>query len=98
MDETTQLVKAVKNISISIQNPVDKSVNKEFSDLKSIFEKSLSINKDLKAGDVIRFSDLETKKPKGFGILASEYEKVIGKEINKDLLQWDFLNYKDLIE
>jgi N-acetylneuraminate synthase len=98
MDETTQLVKAVKNINISIQNPVDKSVNKDFSDLKSIFEKSLAVNKDLKAGDVIRFFDLDTKKPKGFGILASEYENVIGKKLKRDLSQWNFLNDEDLIE
>ncbi|NIJ45432.1 N-acetylneuraminate synthase [Wenyingzhuangia heitensis] len=98
MKETTQLVKAVKNIEIALQNPVDKSDNLRFDSLKSIFEKSLAINKELKAGHIISFSDLETKKPKGFGILASEYEKVIGKKINKDVSQWDFLNYEDLSE
>ena len=56
------------------------------------------MNKDLKAGSVLTFSDLETKKPKGFGILANEYEKVIGKKINKDLNQWDFLTDDDLSE
>lgn len=98
MEETSQLVKAVKNIEIALQNPVDKSDNSNFDSLKSIFEKSLAINKNLKAGDIISFSDLETKKPKGFGILASEYEKVLGKKINKDLSQWGFLNYDDLRE
>jgi N-acetylneuraminate synthase len=98
MEETTELVKAVINIELALQNPVDKSDNSNFYSLKSIFEKSLAINKNLKAGDIISFSDLETKKPKGFGILASEYEKVLGKKINKDLSQWEFLNYKDLRE
>jgi N-acetylneuraminate synthase len=97
MQETTELVKAVKNIETALQNPVDKSDNSKFDSLKSIFEKSLAVNKSLKAGDIITFSDLETKKPKGFGILASEYEKVIGKKINKDLNQWDFLTDEDII-
>jgi N-acetylneuraminate synthase len=96
--ETTKLVKGVRNIEIAIQNPIDKTDNSKFDSLKAIFEKSLAVNKDLKAGQVLTFSDLETKKPKGFGILASEYEQVIGKKINKDLKQWDFLNYENLSE
>lgn len=98
MDETSRLVKAVHNISIALQNPIDKSDNSGFEKLKSIFEKSLAINKTLKAGDTISFSDLETKKPKGFGILASEYEKVIGKKLNRDMSQWEFLNEEDLTD
>mgnify|MGYP005991511513 CR=1 FL=1 len=97
MDETTQLVKAINNITVALQNPVSKLDNSEFHNLKSIFEKSLAVNKNLKAGDILSFSDLDTKKPKGFGILASEYEKVIGKKLKRDLSQWDFLNDKDLI-
>lgn len=97
IQETTQLVKAVKNIETALQNTVDKSDNSKFDSLKSIFEKSLAVNKNLKAGHTITFSDLETKKPKGFGILVIEYEKVIGKKINKDLNQWDFLTDEDII-
>ncbi|WP_159947787.1 N-acetylneuraminate synthase family protein [Polaribacter septentrionalilitoris] len=96
MTETTQLVKSVKNIETALQNPVDKSDNSKFDSLKSIFEKSLAVNKNLKVGSVLTFSDLETKKPKGFGILASEYEKVLGRKINKALNKWDFLNDDDL--
>ena len=96
MEETTALVKAVKKIETAIQKPVDKSDNSKFDSLKSIFEKSLSVNKSLKKGHILTFSDLETKKPKGFGILANDYERVIGQKINRDLNQWDFLNDKDL--
>jgi len=96
--ETSQLVEAVNNIQIALNHPVDKKNNSQFTELKQIFEKSLAVNKNLKAGHILTFSDLETKKPKGYGILASEYEKVIGKKLNKDLNQWSFLNYKDLID
>ena len=98
IEETTNLVKAVRNIEIALKYPVDKNDNSKFTDLKQIFEKSLAINKDLKKGHCITFSDLETKKPKGYGILASDYENTLGKKLNKDLTQWSFLNDKDLIE
>jgi N-acetylneuraminate synthase len=95
--ETTQMVKAVKNIQMALNHPVDKKNNSQFTELKQIFEKSLAVNKNLKAGHILIFSDLETKKPKGYGILASECENVIGKKLNKDLTQWSFLNNEDLI-
>lgn len=96
MSETKQLVKAVRDITLAMDNPIDKNDNSKFSELKSIFEKSLAINKDLQKGHLITFSDLETKKPKGYGILASKYEQVIGKRLKSDLKQWDFLNFDDL--
>lgn len=96
--ETTDLVKSIKNIDKALNNPIDKSDNSKFKDLKQIFEKSLAINKDLEKGHIITFSDLETKKPKGYGILASDYETILGKKLNKSLLQWSFLNKNDLIE
>ena len=96
--ETEQLVKAVRNIKAALDNPIDKNENSNFNELKQIFEKSLAVNKHLPKGHLITFSDLETKKPKGFGILASDYKDVIGKELNKDLNQWDFLNFGDLKE
>ncbi|QXP64997.1 N-acetylneuraminate synthase family protein [Polaribacter sp. HaHaR_3_91] len=96
--ETKKLVKAVRNIKKALNNPIDKNDNSNFKELKQIFEKSLAINKDLTEGHVIKFSDLEAKKPKGFGILASDYQRIIGKELNKDLNKWDFLTFKDLKE
>jgi N,N'-diacetyllegionaminate synthase len=95
MEEITQLVKAVRKLEISLQHPVDKNDNSNFTELKNIFEKSLAVNKDLKVGHVLRFEDLEAKKPKGFGIDASRFEEVIGKELKKEMKKWDFLNEMD---
>ena len=55
-----------------------------------------SKNKALPAGHVLTFDDLESKKPKGYGVSASEFEKVIGKKLGRDIMQWEFLNYDDL--
>lgn len=96
--ETKKLVKAVRRIEKAIQSPVDKKDNSQFKNLKSIFEKSLAVNKNLPENHILTFEDLESKKPKGYGILASDFDKVIGKRINKDLEKWSFLNFEDIIE
>lgn len=95
--EIIKLVEGVKQIEISLQNSINKQDNSKFSELKGIFEKSLAVNKSLKAGSEITFQDLEAKKPKGHGVDSSKFETLIGKKINKDLEQWDFLTAEDLL-
>lgn len=96
INETKELVQAVKNIAKSLAHPVDKNNVDSVVGLKQIFEKSLAINKDLPKNHILKFEDLEAKKPKGYGILASNYRDVIGKVLNSDMKQWDFLNEEDL--
>jgi len=96
IEETKQLVEAVNDIYIAHNNPIDKNSSDNFKELKSIFEKSLALNKNVPKGHVITFDDLESKKPKGYGISATDFEKVIGRKLNKDKLQWNFLNEEDL--
>lgn len=96
IDEISQLVNSVRNINIAWQHPVDKNDNSKFKGLKSIFEKSLAVNKELPKGHLLSFDDLETKKPKGYGIEASKFESVVGKKIKTSLKKWDFLNEDDL--
>jgi N,N'-diacetyllegionaminate synthase len=97
ISETKDLVEAVRNIATALSNPIDKNNTAEFSTLKQIFEKSLAVNKDLPKNHILTFADLESKKPRGFGIDASRFQEVIGKSLNKDLKQWDFLNEGDLV-
>lgn len=96
INETSELVKGVKEISEALKNPINKNDNSAFSELKNIFEKSLAVNKNLEIGQVLTFDDLEGKKPKGYGIDASKFENVIGKKLSKELKQWDFLNEEDI--
>jgi N-acetylneuraminate synthase len=97
LEETKLLVEAVNEIYIANSNPIDKNTNESFGELKAIFEKSLAINKDLPQGHLITFDDLESKKPKGYGISATDFEKVIGRTLKNSKSQWDFLNEEDLI-
>lgn len=93
--QVSTLVQGVRQIEIALRNPVDKTDNSGFSDLKDIFEKSLSVNKSLQKGHYLSFADLESKKPKGMGIPAHQYEQVIGKQLDKDLNQWEFITEND---
>lgn len=94
--ETAQLVSAVRNIRVAMENPVDKSDNSGFSQLKTIFEKSLSVNKDIQAGHILTLNDLEAKKPKGQGIEAALFRDILGKPAKRDLRKWDFLTTDDI--
>lgn len=90
IDQIKSLVKGVRQIEESFDADYKKDTER-FAALKGMFEKSLCVNKDLKKGSIITFNDLETKKPKGYGIDASLYESVIGTTLAKDMKKWDFL-------
>jgi N-acetylneuraminate synthase len=96
IDEIEMLVKSIKNIEVALLSPINKNDNSIFSELKLIFEKSLSVNKNLKKGHRITFSDLEGKKPSNKGVSASKFKEVIGKELQRDMTQWEFLNKEDI--
>ena len=96
IEEIKQLVEGVRYLDDAKNNPVDKSDNSQFKDLKTIFEKSLAINKAKKAGEIIELSDLESKKPANKGIAAKDYKSVVGKKLSKSVGAYDFLNWDDL--
>jgi len=96
LEQTTELVKGVRFLENSLANPIDKNDLNPYQDLKKIFEKTLAVNKELPAGHIIAFDDLEAKKPAGQGIAASDYEKVIGKRLATDKPQYTFLKEDDL--
>lgn len=97
IDEIITLVEGVSYISSAISKPIDKNNNSEFHELKKIFEKTLSINKSKREGEIIKLEDLEAKKPALMGVSASDYNFVIGKKLVRDLKKWDFINKSDLV-
>ena len=92
-----QLVKGVRQIEQATHENVNKDQNHKFSELKDNFGKSLCVNKDLKAGHIINFGDLEAKKPRNRGVDASLYLDVVGKPLKNHIYKWNFLNYSDLL-
>ena len=98
ISEITELVKAIRFIDKARNSPVDKADVSRFEELKNIFEKSLALNKALPEGHIITIDDLESKKPKGMGISARDYSKIIGRELHVEKSKYEFLTYKDLKE
>jgi N-acetylneuraminate synthase len=96
IDEIGTLVRGVRMVTKSLNDPIEKNDNHSFKQLKDIFGKSLAVNRDIKKDEIISFDDLESKKPKNIGIDASKYQDVIGKKVNRDLKKWDFLKFEHL--
>ena len=96
IDELKVLVDGVRFNDETFNNKINKNDLTEYLSLKSIFEKSLCINKELPKGHILTFGDLESKKPANFGIACNEYEKVIGRRVNKKMNKYDFLKEEDL--
>ena len=94
IDQVKKLVFGVQEINNDLQNYRNlKEDNSKFFELKSIFEKSLAVNKNMSKGDIISFDDLEAKKPANMGINAVLFEDLIGKKLTVDLKKWDFLKW-----
>lgn len=97
INELNELVKGVRFINKAQNKPVDKNDVERFDKVKSMFDKSLSVNKNMIAGEIICTEDLESKKPAGFGVSAADYKQVIGRKLRVDKLKYEFLREKDLV-
>ena len=96
IDEIKTLVEGIRYIA-KAQNGSSRSCqDSAISRIKTIFEKSLSVNKNLKKGHRIVFEDLESKKPSGIGVPSSKFEEILGKRLKKDKNKYDFLTYDEL--
>lgn len=96
VDEISQLVTGVRHLENALLHPVDKSNATDFQPLKNMFEKTLVVNKDLPAGHVLLFEDLETKKPALMGIPAAQFKEVIGRKLAVPKARYDFIQFNDL--
>ena len=86
----------IKSVRESIQqNKINKNSN-SLVKIKNIFGKSLSLRCDKDIDQKILLNDLETTKPSGLGIPASDFGKILGKKVNRKIKKGDFLNYEDI--
>ncbi len=97
LEQLKEMVRGVRFISKSLQASYQKDDMSRFAEVKKMFGKSLSVNRDLHKGTTIEFEFLESKKPAGYGIPAGEFTRIIGRTLTRDLKKWDFLNEKDLV-
>jgi N,N'-diacetyllegionaminate synthase len=95
-DELRQLVQGVRFIETALASPVRKDDTRAYESNRTIFGKSLAVNKDLRKGVLLSFADLESKKPLGHGIAAAEYQSVLGRRLTRDLTKYSFLTTEDI--
>jgi N-acetylneuraminate synthase len=98
IDELKQMVSGIRIIEQSLYSDFNKSYSDEHKRMRNMFGKTLCVRHAMSAGDILKVDDLESKKPAGRGIPARDYEKVVGKSLCRDLIQWDFLRIEDISE
>lgn len=91
INQVKQLVQSLKEIDHDKNYPIKKNL----SNLKIIFGKSLSVNKNLDKNHIISFDDLESKKPAQKGIDTNNFINIIGQKLKTSKIKGDFLNYSD---
>jgi N,N'-diacetyllegionaminate synthase len=96
IDEVRYLVQSIRELENDRIAGYDKANSDKYLTLKTMFGKSLAVNKSLKIGHILAVNDLESKKPGDKGISAKEFTKIIGKQLVREMKQWDFLNYSDI--
>lgn len=73
----------------------ERVINKREFDQKNNFRRSIVAKKDLIIGKIVKFEDLDFKRP-GTGIPPNDYRKIINRKLNRninrdELFQWEFL-------
>jgi N,N'-diacetyllegionaminate synthase len=91
-----RLVEGVRFINEASRVLPDKALTNESEALRRIFGKSLAVNRDMRAGEVLSSQDLEGKKPSDAGIPVSELAQVIGRQLKRCKQRWEFLEKEDL--
>ena len=97
IEQISLLVQGVKAINISLNTPQLKEDISNFSQIKTMFGKSLATKVDVKKGNLVSISELESKKPGDRGIHAKYFEDIIGKHWNTDLPANSFINKNDVV-
>ena len=95
-DKLKMLVDGVRYVEAVKAAPVDKDMMAdELSRMRKIFGRSLTVTRDLKAGSVLSWDDLSSKKP-GYYILVENIHDALGKTVQRDYQAGEFLKEEDL--
>ena len=96
VDEFARLVEGIRFVERARGGNAGKDLNPELANLRATFGRTIAVNRDLPAGHVLRFEDLEGKKPAGLGLATSELPHVLGRRLRHAKTKWDFLGEADL--
>ena len=96
VDEFAELIRGVRFLEQARGQGPGKAVDESKQELRRMFGKALAVNRDMQAGETIRFEDLESKKPADGGLSVAKMAEVIGIKLNQAKKQWDFLLPSDI--
>ncbi len=96
IDDFAELVKGVRFMEDARRQGPEKNIDEGKQVLRRMFGKALAVNRDLAAGEILSFEDLESKKPADGGIPVGKMAEVIGRTLSRAKKRWDFLTPDDL--
>ncbi|MEN2400311.1 N-acetylneuraminate synthase [Flavobacterium sp. MC2016-06] len=94
-EELKKMVMAIRNIELAISGNGEKVPSESETKNIAIARKSIHLNKNLQIGHIITDDDLIPLRP-GDGISPMEWEKIIGKKLIKDKIEFDKLSFSDI--
>jgi N,N'-diacetyllegionaminate synthase len=94
-EEFKVLAQALREVWAMLANPVNKESAAAYGEMKKIFEKSIVLSQDLRAGTKLDRQHFAFKKP-GTGICASRYKELIGRTLKSDTKKDHLLQEEDL--
>ena len=97
IDDFSQMVCGIRFLEKARGKGLDKVADDSKQDLRRIFGKAIAINRDMRAGEILRFEDLESKKPADGGLSVAKIRQVLGRSLRRDKKRWDFLTNNDLV-
>lgn len=95
-DGLNELCRYIRNTERAMGDPIKKVDASEKEGVR-IANRSIHINRDMKAGDVIELNDIIIKRP-SLGIAPRLYENILGKKLIKDIKADMWLTKDDLEE
>ena len=96
IDEFARLVEGIRFLERARGLGPSKSLDEGKRELRRMFGKALAVNRDLPAGHVIAFEDLEGKKPADAGMPVAELQQVVGKRLVSAKQCWEFIQQDDI--
>ncbi|AZZ91673.1 N-acetylneuraminate synthase [Hahella sp. KA22] len=97
IQEFKRMVDGVRCIEQARSEGEGKEIDDEKEKLRTMFGKSLAVNRDIEAGETLTFADLEGKKPYGAGIPVNSFRQVVGRSLRQSKKAWDFIEKDDLL-
>ena len=94
-NELKKMVSSIRNIEEAISGNGNKEPSKSEKKNVNVARKSIHLKKTLKKNSILTENDLIPLRP-GDGICPMNWENIIGRKLNKNLLKYSKLSYKDL--